>query len=161
MENLSLTMECLRDLVAFHTERINGYNALLTRLRPEEQRLATLFDAFIKQSTTMKEELAQMGVLWGIDQSALEHHGKLGLAWSMVKAVFSSRMPSYSLDKCKSGENALLIAYHSVEGTDGLAPSIRLLVNRQKRDVIAARDWIAHFEGLNHQSAGQLLAASL
>ena len=141
-------MECLRDLVAFHTERISGYEAMLDRLTPDEQHLGTLFNAFIKQSTTMKDELLQMGTLWGLDEEQLQHPGRYGLAWSMVKAVFCSRMPSYPLDKCRSGENALLIAYHSVEGTQGLQGPARLLANRQKREVIGARDWIAHFSTL-------------
>ena len=148
MENLAITMECLRDLVAFHTERISGYEAMLNKLAPDEQHLGTLFNAFIKQSANMKDELLQMGSLWGLDEEQLQHPGRYGLAWSMVKAVFFSRMPSYSLDKCKSGENALLIAYHSVEGTHGLQDPVRLLVNRQKREVIEARDWIAHFSTL-------------
>ncbi len=152
-------MECLQDLVAFHSERINGYQALLNRLMAEEQHLATLFEAFIKQSITMKLELMDMGARWGLAESQLTAGGQFGLAWSVVRVVFSSRMPSYALDKCRSGENALLIAYHSVEGTDGLQSSLRALVNRQKREVIAARDWITHFERFCSHSVSQQLAA--
>lgn len=152
MENLAITMECLRDLVAFHTERISGYEAMLNGLTPDEQYLSTLFNAFIRQSANMKGELLQMGTFWGLDEEQLQHPGRYGFAWAMVKAVFSSRMPSYSLDKCKSGENALLIAYHSVEGTQGLPNPVRLLINRQKREVIGARDWIAHFATLPGQT---------
>ncbi len=141
-------MECLQDLAAFHSERIDGYEAMLSALVPTDRHLATLFQAFIKQSVGMKDELVQIGSLWEIDRAQLEHGCKFGLAWSVVKTVFSSRMPSYVLDKCRSGENALLIAYHSVEGTDGLEPAVRQLVKRQKRELIAARDWILHFEGL-------------
>ncbi|SFB85160.1 hypothetical protein SAMN05421747_101513 [Parapedobacter composti] len=147
MENLNITMECLHDLVAFHTERIKGYETLLTALPPESQHLTTLFDAFIKQSVDMKAELlGAAGAVWGAGEKQAQQQGKFGLAWSVVKAVFSSRMPTYPLEKCKSGENALLIAYHSIEGTEGLHPSVRTLVNRQKREVIDARDWIVPFE---------------
>ncbi|MBK1441575.1 hypothetical protein JHJ32_16370 [Parapedobacter sp. ISTM3] len=159
MENLKTTVECLRDLVAFHSERINGYEALLNRLTPDEQHLTTLFEAFIKQSINMRQELLDIGANWGLPETQLVVGGRFGLAWSVVKAVFSSKMPSYSLDKCKSGENALLIAYHSVEGTDGLQPALRLVINRQKREVIAARDWIAHFGRLQGQPVEQPLAA--
>lgn len=152
-------MECLQDLVAFHSERINGYQALLNRLSADEQHLATLFEAFIKQSTTMKLELLERGAQCGLMEPQLASNGHFGLAWSVVKAVFSSRMPSYALDKCRSGENALLIAYHSVEGTDGLQSSVRVLVNRQKREVIAARDWISHFERFCSHPVPQQLAA--
>ena len=159
MENLAITVECIRDLVTFHAERISGYEAMLDGLTQEEQHLATLFNAFIKQSGNMKEELLQISTLWGLDVEQLQHHGKYGSAWSMVKAVFSSRMPSYSLDKCRSGENALLIAYHSVEGTEGLQPAVRSLINRQKREVIAARDWIDHFGRLQDYPEQEQLAA--
>lgn len=141
-------MECLQDLVAFHSERISGYQVLLNGLSADEQHLATLFDAFIKQSIAMKLELIDMGARSGLAETQLTTGGRFDLAWSVVKAVFSSRMPSYALDKCRSGENALLIAYHSVEGTDGLQSSLRALVNRQKRELIDARDWILHFERL-------------
>ncbi|PPK99113.1 hypothetical protein [Parapedobacter indicus] len=159
MENLKTTTECLQDLVAFHSERINGYQALLNRLTADEHHLTTLFEAFIKQSIKMKLELLDMGVQCGLEETQLTASGQFGLAWSVVKAVFSSRMPSYALDKCRSGENALLIAYHSVEGTDGLQPSLRALVNQQKREVIAARDWISHFERFCSHSVRQQLAA--
>lgn len=159
MENLKTTVECLRDLVAFHSERINGYEALLNRLTTDERHLATLFGAFIKQSISMKSELLHMGARLGLAEAQLTVSGKFGLAWSMVKAVFSSRMPSYVLDKCKSGENALLIAYHSVEGMEGLLPAIRVVVNKQKREVITVRGWIAHFENL-HQKAANLAVVS-
>jgi len=132
--------------VAFHNERMAGYRILMNRLGGDEQHLATLFNAFIAQSNAMAEELSNVGPGWGWDREQLEDDGKYGLAWSVVKAVFSSNMPCYLLDRCRSGENALLIAYHSIESTDGLAESVRLLVNRQKREVIAARDWILHFE---------------
>ncbi|MEC3881671.1 hypothetical protein [Parapedobacter sp. 10938] len=147
MENLKITVECLRDLAAFHNERVAGYRSMMDSLAGDEKHLITLFNAFIAQSNAMGEELKKLGADWGSnvrDQS--EGDGKYGLAWSVVKAVFSSRMPCYLLDRCRSGENALLIAYHSIEGTDGLAEPVRLLINRQKREVIAARDWIAHFE---------------
>ncbi|MFC7522484.1 hypothetical protein ACFQRK_00900 [Parapedobacter sp. GCM10030251] len=161
MENLKTTMECLRDLVAFHSERINGYQALLNGLLADERHLTTLFEAFIKQSTAMKLELIEMGAQFGLTEMQLTTGGQFGLAWSVVKAVFSSRMPSYSLEKCRSGENALLIAYHSVEGTDGLQSPLRALVNRQKRELIDARGWISHFERLgNHHAAQQLAAVS-
>lgn len=161
MENLKITAECFRDLVAFHSERIDGYRRMLTKLAPQEQHLTALFDAFIAQSMRMKEELLQVSMQLGIDERVLQRHddGRFGLALSVVKTVFSSRMPSYSLDKCKSGENALLIAYHCIEGTDGLPPRIRLLVNKQKREVIGARDWIGHFDGLPNETAQQALAA--
>ncbi|GGC34433.1 hypothetical protein GCM10011386_28160 [Parapedobacter defluvii] len=152
MENLKTTVECLQDLEAFHSERINGYQALLSRLAADEQHLVTLFEAFIKQSVAMKLELREAGSQWGLTESQLAMGGQFGLAWSIVKAVFSSKMPGYVLDKCRSGENALLIAYHSIEGTDGLPSSLRLLINRQKREVIAARDWISHFERLGGHS---------
>ncbi len=159
MENLSKTMECLRDLIAFHTERINGYERMLTTLSTEEQQLATLLNAFIRQSKNMKKELLHASALLGLDDIRLHHESRFGLAWSVVKAVFSSRMPNYALDKCKSGENALLIAYHSVEGTDGLQPEIRTLVNKQKREVIEAREWIGYFERLPPRPVKQSLAA--
>jgi len=146
MENLKITVECLRDLAAFHNERVAGYQALTECLAGEEQYLATLFNAFIAQSNAMGEELRQIGESWGWNGKQLHDAGKYGLAWSVVKAVFASNMPCYPVDKCRSGENALLIAYHSIEGTDGLAEPVRLLINRQKREVIAARDWITHFE---------------
>lgn len=149
MENLKITVECLRDLAAFHNERVAGYQALIECLADEEQHLITLFNAFIAQSNAMGKELRQAGPAWGWDGKQWHETGKYGLAWSVVKAVFSSRMPCYPVDKCRSGENALLIAYHSIEGTSGLAEPVRLLINRQKRDLIAARDWIAHFETLH------------
>jgi len=142
-------MECLRDLVAFHNERVAGYRTMMAGLTGDEQHLITLFNAFINQSNAMGEELSRLGADWGWDGEQLEDDGKFGYAWSVVKAVFSSNMPCYLLDKCRSGENALLIAYHSIERTTGLAESVRGLVNRQKREVIAARDWIAHFESLS------------
>lgn len=148
MENLKITMECLRDLAAFHTERVVGYRTMIGGLKGDEQHLMTLFNAFIAQSNAMGEELGRLSADWGWGDEALEDGGRYGLAWSVVKAVFSSNMPCRLLDKCRSGENALLIAYHSIEGTDGLDESVRLLVNRQKREVIAARDWITHFEEL-------------
>lgn len=147
--------------MAFHLERVVGYELMLSKLTVEEKHLDALFDAFIRQSTQMKEELRETGARYGADEGWLRRDdGRLGLAWSVVKTVFSSKMPNYSLDKCRSGENALLIAYHAVEGTDGLQPPVRLLINKQKRELIAARDWIAHFEGLihQHQSPGQQLA---
>ncbi len=147
MENLKITVECLRDLVAFHHERVAGYRKMLTNLSTSEQHLCTLFNAFIAQSSTMGDELARLGQEWGFDGNESED-GKYGLARSVVKTVFSSKMPCYLLEKCRSGENALLIAYHSIETTDGLAESVRLIINRQKREIIAARDWIAHFESL-------------
>ncbi len=155
MKNLSTTAECLRDLVAFHAERINGYENMRNKFSPEETCLESLFTGFIRQSKMMKKELYDIGTSMGIKEEMLlpQQEGEYGLAWSVVKAVFSDRMPSYSLDKCKSGENALLIAYHSVEGTDGLNAEVRALVNKQKREVIAARDWIAHFERLLHKQA--------
>lgn len=148
MENLKITVECLRDLEAFHTERVAGYRTMMDGLAGDEKHLITLFNAFIAQSNTMGEELRKLEADWGSDGDQTTGDGKYGLAWSVVKAVFCSKMPGYLLDKCRSGENALLIAYHSVEGTEGLAEPVRLLVNRQKREVIAARDWIAHFEAL-------------
>ncbi len=148
MENLKITAECLQDLVAFHSERVAGYRAMMGSLAGDERHLTTLFNAFIEQSNTMNEELSRLGPEWGWDGEQSDEGGKYGLAWSVVKAVFSSNMPCYLLDKCRSGENALLIAYHSIECTDGLAEPVRLLINRQKREVIAARDWIAHFESL-------------
>lgn len=148
MENLKITVECLRDLVAFHQERIAGYRAMMGNLAPSEQHLNTLFNAFISQSTSMGDELVRLMREWGCDGNALED-GRYGLAWSVVKAVFSSKMPCYLLDKCRSGENALLIAYHTIEKTDGLAEPVRLLINRQKRDIIAAREWMVHFESLH------------
>ncbi|MGV3762224.1 DUF2383 domain-containing protein [Parapedobacter sp.] len=153
MENLKITVECLRDLAAFHSERVAGYRTMMDRLAEDEAYLITLFNAFIAQSKTMAEELSRTGKDWGLDDlDQSEVNGKYGLAWSVVKAVFSSKMPCYLLDKCRSGENALLIAYHCIENTGGLAEPIRLLINRQKREVIAARDWIAHFEALPRQA---------
>jgi hypothetical protein len=160
MENLKITIECLEDLIAFHAERIDGYDALLSRLSAEDECLATLFRAFIKQSHNMRDELIRAEAMWNMDEGQLRRSGRFGLAWSVVKAVFSSNMPTYPLDKCKSGENAFLIAYHSVEGTDGLHPAIRLLVNRQKREVIEAREWILHFEGVRKAPIQQLAAVS-
>src|SRR5690606_5928058 len=122
---------------------------MLGSLAGDETHLKTLFNAFIAQSKAMGEELGKLKTDWaGGDLDQLEAGGKYGLAWSVVKAVFSSHMPCYLIDKCRSGENALLIAYHSIESTEGLAESVRLLINRQKREVIAARDWIAHFESI-------------
>lgn len=160
MENLKTTVECLQDLVAFHSERISGYQALLNRLSADEQHLSTLFEAFIKQSIAMKLELMEMGAQYGLAERQLVA-GQFGLAWSVVKTVFSSRMPGYVLDKCRSGENALLIAYHSIEGTDGLQSALRSLINRQKREVIAARDWILHFERFGSSSVPQQQLAAV
>src|SRR5690606_3032708 len=122
---------------------------MLGSLAGDETHLKTLFNAFIAQSKAMGEELGKLKADWaGGDLDQLESGGKYGLAWSVVKAVFSSNMPCYLIDRCRSGENALLIAYHSIESTEGLAEPVRLLVNRQKREVIEARDWIAHFESV-------------
>src|SRR3546814_814923 len=148
MESLKITVECLRDLVAFHHERVTGYRNMMESLADDEQHLITLFNAFIAQSSVMGEELSNLSADWRWDGEKLEDGGKYGVAWSVVKAVFSSNMPCYLIDRCRSGENALLIAYHSVESTDGLAESVRLLVNRQKREVVAAREWIAHFDSI-------------
>ncbi|MFB2117876.1 hypothetical protein [Parapedobacter sp. 2B3] len=148
MGDLKITVECLRDLAAFHNERVAGYQALIDSLADHDRQLITLFRAFITQSKAMSEELRQAAGTWGWSDGQLRDEGKYGLAWSVVKAVFSSKMPCYPVDRCRSGENALLIAYHSIEGTDGLAEPVRLLINKQKRAVIAARDWITHFEAL-------------
>lgn len=149
MENLKITVECLRDLAAFHNERMAGYRAMLGSLAGDEAHLKTLFNAFIAQSKAMGEELRKLETDWAEDDvDKLEADGKYGFAWSVVKVVFSSHMPCYLIDKCRSGENALLIAYHSIESTAGLAEPVRLLINRQKREVIAARDWISHFESI-------------
>lgn len=144
MENLKNAAECLSDLIDFHNERITGYKKALGMLVSGEQCLETLFNAFIKQSENMKVELSDVASRYGLTVQ-LQSEG-FGTAWSVVKAVFDSRMPSYSLDRCKSGENALLIAYHSVEGSNGLDMELRDLVKKQKREIIAARDWITHFE---------------
>ncbi|WP_257657582.1 hypothetical protein [Parapedobacter lycopersici] len=153
MENLKKVAECLYDLIDFHKERINGYRKALNMLGNGEQCLETLFNAFIKQSENMKVELDNMATHCGIVLHL--HSEQFGLAWSVVKAVFDSRMPTYSLDRCKSGENALLIAYHGVEGSEGLDVELRELVKRQKREIIAARDWIAHFENFLLESPKQ------
>jgi len=143
MENLKKAAECLHDLIDFHKERINGYKKALSALNVDERCLETLFNAFIKQSENMKAELNDLAYRCGI---AARLRSEMGLTWSVVKAVFDSRMPTHSLERCKSGENALLIAYHGVEGSDGLDLEIREVVKKQKREIIAARDWIAHFE---------------
>src|SRR5690606_27189292 len=107
MENLKITVECLRDLAAFHNERVAGYRAMLGSLAGDETHLKTLFNAFIAQSKAMGEELGKLKADWaGGDLDQLESGGKYGLAWSVVKAVFSSHMPCYLIDKCRSGENA-------------------------------------------------------
>lgn len=153
MNGLEITVECLRDLVAFHSERVAGYRTMMGHLTGDEVHLITLFNAFIAQSNAMGKELSKVGADWGGNDLNLSvADGKYGLAWSVVKAVFSSQMPCYLLDKCRSGENALLIAYHAVERTVGLAEPVRLLISRQKRQVIAARDWFAHVEGAPMQA---------
>lgn len=159
MENLKKAAECLYDLIDFHKERINGYKKALSALGAEERCLETLFNAFIKQSESMKTELDNMAARCGI--AVQLHSERFGLAWSVVKAVFDSRMPSPSLDRCKSGENALLIAYHGVEGSDGLDLELRELVKKQKREIIAARDWIAHFENFLMTPAKQQQLAAV
>lgn len=141
-------MECLSDLMDLHQERISGYQNVLSALGSEEYYLETLFTAFIKQSEGMKAELEREASEYGIRMRVSPDTGRFGLTWSVVKTVFNSRMPTRPLDKCKSGENALLIAYHGMEGSDGLDLKIRELVKKQKREIIAARDWIAHFESL-------------
>lgn len=150
MENLDVTTECLRDLIAFHTERIKAYEGIRVSLVPEEHYLDTLFDGFIRQSISMRSESINMvnRLTGGVTEDAAQEPGKYGMAWSVVKTVFSSRIPTYPLVKCKSGESALLIAYHGVERMDGLTAELRELVSKQKREVIAARDWITHFENL-------------
>ena len=107
----------------------------------------------------MKIELMEAAKHWGIMSLHHDVSNRFGLAWSVVKTVFGSRMPSYSLDKCKSGENALLIAYHGVESTNGLDLEMRALVKKQKREIIAAREWVAHFEHLPEQEAKQQFTA--
>lgn len=148
MENLKKAIECLSDLIDLHQERISGYQNVLHALGSEENCLETLFTAFIKQSEGMKAELDREANEYGIRKQLTAGSGKFGLTWSVVKTVFNSRMPARPLDKCKSGENALLIAYHGMEGSEGLDQKMRELVKKQKREIIAARDWITHFESL-------------
>ena len=134
--------------MAFHYERVAGYHAMIDSLSSNEAHLLTLFKAFINQSQAMSQDLQQLGSAWGWDGEQVDDRSNYGLAWSVVKAVFSSNMPSYPLDRCRSGENALLIGYHSIERTEGLAEPVQLLINRQKRELITARDWITRFENL-------------
>lgn len=148
MENLKRVTECLYDLIDLHQERINGYKNLFNMLEGEEYCLETLFMAFIKQSENMKAELIREANNCGITIQSTSDASRFGLNWSVVKTVFNSRMPALPLAKCKSGENALLIAYHGVERSDGLDLKIWELIKKQKREIIAARDWITHFESL-------------
>src|SRR5690606_39502094 len=97
MENLKITVECLRDLVAFHQERIAGYRAMMGNLAPSEQHLNTLFNAFISQSTSMGDELIRLMREWGWDGNGLEE-GQYGVAWSGGKGVFVRKMHCELLD---------------------------------------------------------------
>src|SRR3546814_15686279 len=91
MESLKITVECLRDLLAFHHERVTGYRNMMESLADDEQHLITLFNAFLPQRSVMGEELSKLGTDWGWDGERLEDGGKYGVDWCVVNAVFPSK----------------------------------------------------------------------
>lgn len=143
MENNTVNIEILNDLIEINNDRIVGYQKASEELKPEDQDLKSLFAEMIVLSQNNKSALTkEVQVLGAEPETGTTNSGKIYRAWMDIKAVFTGHDRETVLENCEFGEDAAKRAYKMALETEGLAGHLVSLISSQQAAQKAAHDQI-------------------
>lgn len=143
MENNTVNIEILNDLIEINNDRIVGYQKASEELKPEDQDLKSLFAEMIVASQNNKSELTrEVQVLGAEPETGTTNSGKIYRAWMDIKAVFTGHDRETVLENCEFGEDAAKRAYKMALETEGLSAHLASLISNQQAAQLAAHDQI-------------------
>jgi uncharacterized protein (TIGR02284 family) len=135
MENYSITLETLNDLVEINNDRIAGYEKAIKDIDDQHADLKQLFLNCIHQSHQFKMELGTEIQALGKD---IENHttasGSLHRTWLEMKQVFTGHSAKNILEECEFGEDAIKKAYDHAIKEEYLPAYVKdILINQQQQ----------------------------
>lgn len=143
MENNSVDIEILNDLIEIHNDRVVGYEKAIDELREEDNDLATFFNEMIQESHRLKAELSKEVILLGAKpEEGTTASGKIYRAWMDVKTAFTGHDRETILSNCEFGEDAAQTAYKTALETEGLSMEIRSLLTDQQSELRSSHNRI-------------------
>jgi len=136
MQNNSVDINVLSDLIKINNDRVKGYEKALSEVKVEDNDLKILFAKMLRQSQELKSDL-------GTEIQALGHDmptdtttaGKIYRGWMDVKAVFTGNDRHTVLGNCEFGEDAAQNAYKMALETDGLSANLNSMISNQKAEL--------------------------
>ncbi|KAA5532173.1 PA2169 family four-helix-bundle protein [Taibaiella lutea] len=136
MQNNSVDVDVLNDLIKINNDRVKGYEKALSEVKVEDTDLKVLFAKMLRQSQELKSDL-------GMEVQALGHDmptdtttaGKIYRGWMDIKAIFTGNDRHAVLSNCEFGEDAAQNAYKMALETDGLSANISSLITTQKGEL--------------------------
>ena len=141
MENNTVNIEVLNDLIEINNDRIVGYQKATEELKAEDNDLKSLFAEMIVLSQNNKSALTkEVQVLGAEPESGTTNSGKIYRAWMDIKAVFTGHDRETVLENCEFGEDAAKRAYKMALETEGLAGHLVALISSQQTAQKAAHD---------------------
>lgn len=140
MDQKTLTLEVLNDLIEVNGERIWSYQAMLEG--PGDQtdvELNGVFEQIITQGQRLQDELELKYVELAHDLPARgSPSGIILRAWNLVKSAFINKKSSLSATEFfDKGERALLKAYQFAQKQSDIIPSAKELIAGQRRELMA------------------------
>jgi uncharacterized protein (TIGR02284 family) len=136
MQNNSVDIEVLNDLIKINNDRVKGYEKALSEVKVEDNDLKVLFAKMLRQSQELKSDL-------GMEIQAAGHEmptdttvsGKIYRAWMDVKAMFTGNDRHAVLSNCEFGEDAAQNAYKMALETEGLSANLNSIISKQKSEL--------------------------
>lgn len=143
MENVKKNAEVINDLIKINNDRIEGYEKAMVELPATDSDLKLLFGNLITQSQTLKNELQQQ---LPVREERVDDEttvaGKIYRGWMDVKQTFALDDRKSILNSCEYGEDAAQKAYKNALEEEGLSANTQMLINNQKKQLLASHDQV-------------------
>jgi uncharacterized protein (TIGR02284 family) len=141
---MSVDARVSKDLVETLRDGQAGFAKAAERLTESESPdLAATFQRFSDQRAQFAAELEQMGHEYGDDvEESGSVAGAVHRGWLSVKDALTGSSPDAVLNAAETGENHAVGEYEKALEAD-ISTGLRQVVERQYRDVVAARDEVS------------------
>jgi len=138
---MSVDARVSKDLLQTLHDGQEGFAQAAKRLADSDApELATTFQRYSQQRTQFATELEQLAQHYGDDVDETSSvAGAVHRGWISVKDALSGSSPAAVLKAAQTGEDHAVGEYEKALGAD-ISAGLRDVVDRQYRDVVAARD---------------------
>ena len=151
MQDTSLAIETLNDLILINNDRITGYEKAAHQAKDLDPEIKNVFHHMASESRKNVTDLhAEVVALVGIPATGTTTSGKLYRAWMDFKTTFTGTDSHSLLSSCESGEDAAQKAYLSaLKHADKLPGTVNTLILTQQQSLKSSHDLIKRYRDNN------------
>ena len=151
MQDTSLAIETLNDLILINNDRITGYEKAAHQAKDLDPEIKNVFHHMASESRKNVAELHdEVVALVGIPATGTTTSGKLYRAWMDFKTTFTGVDSHSLLTSCETGEDAAQKAYlTALKNADRLPATVTSLISAQQVSLKSSHDLIKRYRDTN------------